>query len=79
MTVENFPTSSDLRSLTMSEQSVLELLTRAWSEFLGLPRIHPDDQSEFRFAIHAAQNIILSRPALRQLNYEIDRGKDDGE
>lgn len=36
--------------------------------FLKLPVIHRADQDEFAQAIHLAQNIVLSRPAVESYN-----------
>ncbi len=44
---------------------VIFLLCKAWDKFLELPEAHPDDNTEFRHAIHAAQNIILARVGRR--------------
>ena len=56
-----------MRELTVSEQRALESLGEAWNIFLSFPRppsnVIDDELAEFRLAIHAAQNIILSRPA----------------
>lgn len=52
-----------MRELTNQEKAVLHLLGQAWNELLMLPEIHPADRDEFLRAIHAAQNIILARPA----------------
>ena len=54
---------ASLRGLTADERRVVDCLADAWNAFLDLPSEHPDDLGEFRFAIHAAQRIILSRPA----------------
>jgi hypothetical protein len=49
------------------ETIVLNLLAEAWNNFLTLPVLHPDDQHEFREAIHQAQNIVLARAHLRDM------------
>jgi hypothetical protein len=53
--------------LTEKELATVEALASAWNCFLKLPIEHPDDQAEFRRAIHCAQNIVLSRPARRSM------------
>ncbi len=54
--------------LTEAEEGVLLSLVVVWSQFLDLPEVHPDDVSEFRFHIHALQNMIMARPVERQQN-----------
>ena len=48
------------------EKEILELLAKCWNLFLVLPELHPCDRQEFMQAIHAAQNIVLARPQLRE-------------
>jgi hypothetical protein len=54
--------------MTGQENKVLALTKEAWNEFLRLPEMHADDVNEFRYHIHAIQNIILAREGLRSLN-----------
>ena len=54
--------------LTPQEVATTLALAKAWNEFLKLPAEHGDDTHEFRRAIHAAQNIVLSRPGRREIN-----------
>lgn len=60
--------------LSAGENRALRLLGEAWNTYLKLPRGETlvggvdDDTTDFRHAIHNAQRIILSRPALRSLN-----------
>lgn len=49
------------------EATILALLGNAFSAFDALPELHQADRKEFLFAIHAAQNIVLSRGAMRAL------------
>ena len=56
-----------LEIMTPQEIKVLDRTKEAWAEFLSLPEEHPDDQNEFRFHIHALQNIILAREGMRKL------------
>lgn len=50
-------------SLSEAERACMTYLVQAWNAFVVCPVLHPDDQAEFRAAIHAAQNIVLARPA----------------
>ena len=49
------------RDSLLIEEACLQCLTKAWNKFIGLPVLHPDDQREFKHAIHAAQNIVMAR------------------
>lgn len=49
------------------EQEVLNLLGTAATKFCMLAELHSADRPEFVHAIHAAQNIVLARGALRAL------------
>jgi hypothetical protein len=51
--------------LTPEEKEVLELLALAFRKASLLDVLHSHDAQEFTSAIHHAQNIILSRPAMR--------------
>lgn len=51
--------------LTPQERALTLALAECWNSFLKLPSEHPSDQGEFLRAIHAAQNVVLSRPARR--------------
>lgn len=61
--------------LKPQEAAVAHALADAWNAFLKLPVEHNDDIDEFRRAIHAAQNIVLSRPGRREIN-AVDRAAD---
>ena len=50
---------------TAQESNVLDHLRNAWEAFLILDTEHPDEQNEFRYAIHLAQQIIATRLARR--------------
>lgn len=54
--------------LTAPEAGVVLALIKAWDAFVQLPVEHPDAQTEFRHGIHALQNQIFARPALRKLH-----------
>jgi hypothetical protein len=47
------------------EIDVVEQLAEAWASFLRLPDHHPADRPEFCAAIHACQNIVMARAAVR--------------
>lgn len=49
------------------EKNVLRLLSQAASEFGKLEKLHRADLPEFVHAIHAAQNIVLSRAGMRAM------------
>lgn len=51
--------------MTPEELEVIDLLGQAFNKFVELPILHFMDQREFCTAIHAAQNIVLSRAGLR--------------
>uniref|UniRef100_UPI0035C9A0CE hypothetical protein n=1 Tax=uncultured Sphingomonas sp. TaxID=158754 RepID=UPI0035C9A0CE len=54
--------------VTDAELRVVGLLGEAWNAFLAMPVEHSDHQDEFRHAIHAAQDLVLSRVGARQIN-----------
>jgi len=53
--------------MSEDELRVVRKLGEAWNAFLKLPAQHNDDVPEFRHAIHAAQHIVMARPALREM------------
>lgn len=53
--------------MTAEEVKVLNITKDAWNAFLQLPIQHPDDINEFRFHIHAMQNIIYAREGIRKM------------
>lgn len=54
--------------MTEAELKALEATKDAWNAFLQLPvNINEDDVRDFRFHIHALQNIILAREGSRAL------------
>ncbi len=60
------PSLSDEKpNLNPAERRVLSLLAEAWNMFLMMPTIHPDEQLEFKLAIHNAQLLIARRVARR--------------
>ena len=56
--------------LTDEEKECLKHLTEAWNSFMLLGNKHPDDNQEFRPAIHEAQKTIATRVA-RRVNPDI--------
>lgn len=54
--------------LSQAEKDIVLKLGECWNLFVKLPVEHPDDNDEFRRAIHDAQKTILSRPGRRQIN-----------
>lgn len=56
-----------MRPLTPEETAVVDLLAEAWNAQGVLPTLHPMESEEFCRAIHAAQALILSRPAREAL------------
>lgn len=64
--------------ITDQEKVVMEKTGQVWNEFLKLPFHHPDDNNDFRFHLHALQNMILGRSAYRELhNKKEEELKDD--
>lgn len=51
--------------LTADERWVLARLADAWVRFVALPTLSMNDTQEMLHTIHAAQNIVLSRVAVR--------------
>ncbi len=56
-----------MRDLTDAEQHILNHLADAFNETGKMLQIHPSDLPEMAAAIHAAQNIILARPAAEMM------------
>ena len=52
-------------SLTIAEKMVLDNLVQAWNDFVSLENRSDDDNTEFRDAIHRAQQLIALRVARR--------------
>jgi len=51
--------------LTDGEATALQHLALSWNAFVQLTPAHPDETSEFRRLIHAAQSIVAARVAAR--------------
>ena len=54
--------------LTEQERLVLSLLAESWNAYIQLDIEHTSDLLEFQQAIHQAENIIMSRPIMRELD-----------
>lgn len=52
-------------SLTPDELAVVRRIGEAFTAFHALPAMHPADHAEFVFHIHALQNIVMVRSAVR--------------
>jgi hypothetical protein len=48
------------------KNKTLKLTAKLWNSFRLLKEIHEDDTRDFRFHIHAIQNIIMSRTDLKK-------------
>ncbi len=57
--------STELDPLTDAEREVLESFASAWRLFALLPRRHPDELSEARAHLHALQQTLMARAAVR--------------
>ncbi len=68
-----------MRDLTDDEQHILDLLADAWAGQMALPGVHASDSPEMAHHLHAAQNIILARPAVEQQNDDREKGLPDGD
>jgi hypothetical protein len=62
---EGTPIKTKHPYMTDKEQKVLDLTAEAWNSFLQLPEYNEDDVADFRFHIHAIQNMVLAREGVR--------------
>jgi|GEM_PF-2815412 hypothetical protein len=62
----------DEDKFSKEEQEVLHSLASAWNKFLLLPKQHPDDLDEFRYAIHEAQRIVAIRGVRKDWGFPIE-------
>ena len=69
--IRELDTEHSTSLLTKKEKKVIDYLVLAWSNFLRLETLHPDEQEEFRHAIHQVQSLIMCRPVQREFNAEI--------
>lgn len=51
--------------LTPEELKICEMLGEVYNAFVKAPRLHPGDVEEMAFHIHAMQNMVMSRSAIR--------------
>ncbi|MCK4547670.1 MAG: hypothetical protein KAW17_09550 [Candidatus Eisenbacteria sp.] len=56
--------------MTRDEEMVVYALDMAACWYGRLTELHGSDASEFAQALHACQNIVMARPALRQVHME---------
>jgi hypothetical protein len=61
--------------LSQEESDLVRKLGECFSDFTKLPVLHPADEDEFMRAIHAAQNIVLARPAFLDVNSPVEEGE----
>ena len=54
--------------LSPEEDDLVRKLGECFSDFTKLPVLHLADEDEFMRPIHAAQNIVLARPAFIEHN-----------
>jgi hypothetical protein len=64
----------ELPPLAEIERETILALAVAYNCFRRLPIEHPDDEAEFRQAIHRCQALVASRPARRALRDEGSSG-----
>lgn len=57
-----------MADLTEHEAEVIKHLIAAWNAYACLPVEHRDDLTEFRRIIHAGQEKVFARPAIRAWN-----------
>lgn len=51
--------------LKPEELQICNELGEIWNHFIRLTSAHPDDAIDFKFHIHALQNIVMARSAQR--------------
>jgi len=51
--------------MTKEELNCIDKLSKAHNSFIELPIIHDSDRTDWVFHIHALQNILMSRDAVR--------------
>ena len=64
--------------LTPEERTLLDLTADLYNAYCELPVYHPQDGAEFVQKIHAVQDSILKRPAMRELQWERIAADSDG-
>lgn len=63
-----------MTEMTSDEQALFEKLGSCALDHATLRELHPADQEEFVRAIHACQNIVLSRGALASYRVRYGQG-----
>ncbi len=58
--------SDRVDGLTPEEGEVMDALIKAWNEFAGLERQHPDELRDFTDGIHRCQDLLAVRIARRE-------------
>lgn len=53
--------------MTDEEKEIVHKLGEVWNLFIKLPELNNVDNHDFMHAVHSAQNIVLSRMAVREL------------
>jgi hypothetical protein len=56
------------KPLMEEEMGMLNLLTEIWNTFASLEKYHPDEETEFRFAVHGLQRMIAMRMMTKVLD-----------
>ena len=69
------PIPEDCKIVSTEEEVVLIHLVRAWNTFSAMDRQHPDEEAEFRHALHDLQRIISMRILRRLMPNEFTGGK----
>lgn len=54
--------------ITTEEKDVLDITVDIFNKFQIMPQLHPDDLTDFKYHVHAIQNLILCRSAYRVLH-----------
>jgi hypothetical protein len=61
--------------LTEDEQKLINDISKVWNSFISLPVLHSADKPDFCNGIHVLQRIVLSRPAIRTAQKQIQAKK----
>jgi len=65
--------------LTEQEHEVLHLLAEAYNAYTKLEITHIDHPTEFRYAIHQAERVVMVRSVKRVLDKEAGQDMDEQE
>ena len=52
--------------LTIEEKSLVEELADIYNKFVTMPKMHPQERTEFCGGIHYLQNMIMARGTARE-------------